>query len=183
MNGGPPWIGRDKFDLETEVSAADAPGAKSLSYRQRADTLQPLLEEWCRLKVHRETTEFPVYNLVIAKGSPKLTPSKNGKMTRLSSVKNEISAQAVTLDQFAHSLLWTPICDRFVEDQTGLTGPYDFTLTWRSDPLDGSGAVSSAEDLPPLFDAIREQSGLKVVDSKSRLEVIVIDHIERPSQN
>jgi uncharacterized protein (TIGR03435 family) len=56
-------------------------------------------------------------------------------------------------------------------------------LKWRSEPLDDSGAVQAGDDLPPLFDAIREQLGLKIIDAKAPLEVIVIDHIERPSRN
>ncbi len=66
--------------------------------------------------------------------------------------------------------------DRFVIDNTGLTGEYDFTLEWASD------LTADSQD-PLIFTAIQEQLGLKLEPAKGPVEVIVIDHAERPSEN
>jgi bla regulator protein blaR1 len=181
---GPQWVEseNDRYAVEAKIDASRFAAMQTMTPEQQQEQVslmeQSLLAERFNLKVHFEIRgETPVYALTVAKGCPKLTPSKDGETTSLSARKDEIIGQAVTLDQFAHSPLWTPIGDRYVVDHTGLTGTYDFTLKWRSDPLDESG------DLPDLFNAIQEQLGLKVIDSKAPLEVIVIDHIERPSKN
>lgn len=181
---GPPWVEseNDRYAVEAKIDATRFAAMQTMTPEQQQEQVclmeQSLLAERFKLKVHFEIRgEAPVYALIVAKGGPKLVPSKDGETTSLSARKDEIIAQAVTLDQFAHSPLWTPIGDRYVVDQTGLKGTYDFTLKWRSDPLDESGA------LPDLFNAIQEQLGLKVIDAKAPLEVIVIDHIERPSRN
>ena len=155
-------------------------------HRQVALMEQSLLADRLNLKLHFEVRgEAAVYALVIAKGGPKLTAAKPGEETQiLSARRNELKGQAVTLDQFVHSPLWTPIGNHLVINQTGLAGAYDFTLKWREDPVaEGDAAAESSEDLPPLFNALREQLGLNLVDAKAPLEVIVIDHIERPSHN
>jgi bla regulator protein BlaR1 len=89
-----------------------------------------------------------------------------------------VTAKGVTLDEFVHSPLMRT-GKRLVADQTGLKGTYDFTLKWAPD-LAGQ---ESGADAPSLFTAIQEQLGLKLVPSKAPVEVIVIDHIERPSEN
>ncbi len=78
LTGGPAWIDRDKFDIEAKFNAAEFPDAKNMTFRQRADMLQPLLAERFHLKVHREIKTFVVYNLVIAKDGPKLEETKPG---------------------------------------------------------------------------------------------------------
>jgi bla regulator protein BlaR1 len=181
---GPKWVDSedDRYEVEAKIDAETFASMRKMTPEQQHEKValmeQSLLAERFNLKVHfEEQGEPPVYALVVAKGGPKLTASKNGEPGQLSFLNDELTAQAITISQFAQSPLWTPIGDRFVVDRTGLTGTYDFTLKWRSDPLDESG------DLPPLFDAIREQLGLKVVESQAPREVIVIDHIARPSKN
>jgi uncharacterized protein (TIGR03435 family) len=108
--------------------------------REQVDLMeQSLLADRFKLKVNFDTREMPVYALVIAKGGTKLTPSKDGESSKLFSLpdnhqQNEMTANAVTLDQFAHSPLWGG-GGRLVVDQTGLKGTYDFTLKWRSEQL------------------------------------------------
>jgi bla regulator protein BlaR1 len=181
---GPAWVESesDRYAVEAKIDASRFAAMQRLSPEQQQEQVclmeQSLLAERFNLKVHFEIRgETSVYALVVAKGGAKLTPSKDGEESSLSAHKDEIEARAVTLDQFAHSPLWTPIGDRYVVNQTGLTGTYDFTLKWRSDPLEESG------DLPDLFNALQEELGLKVIESKAPLEVIVIDHIDRPSKN
>jgi bla regulator protein blaR1 len=78
-----------------------------------------------------------------------------------------------------------------VVDATGLTGKYDFKLTWtpnRGDFASGSRAASPGEPASepegtPFLEAIKEQLGLKLKPGKAPLKVLIIDHVERPSGN
>jgi uncharacterized protein (TIGR03435 family) len=93
------------------------------------------------------------------------------------------------MDQIAHLL--TQQTGRTVVDNTGLKGNYDFTLHWTPDqsatPLSGPGASpdasTSSESGPSIFTAIQEQLGLKLESQKGSVEILVIDHVERPSEN
>jgi len=181
---GPKWVDSesDRYEIEAKIDDKLFAAMQTMTPEQQHEQValmeQSLLAERFNLKIHSEKRgETPVYALTVAKDGPRLTPSKDWETTQISFTRDKITAQAVTLDQFARSPLWTPIGDRLVVNKTGLTGTYDFTLNWRSDPLDESG------DLPPLFNAIQEQLGLKIIDAKAPLEVLVIDHIERPSKN
>jgi uncharacterized protein (TIGR03435 family) len=71
--------------------------------------------------------------------------------------------------------------DRPVVDETGLNGKYDFTLKWLRQ--DAPAAAEGDSNLSPLFTAIQEQLGLKVEPSKGEVEMMAIDHIERPEVN
>jgi uncharacterized protein (TIGR03435 family) len=125
----------------------------------------------------------------LLRGGPKLTPAKDSEFPKLSALGNglgsEITAKAVTLDAFVHSPLLGPATGgRLVVDQTGLKGTYDFTL--KSGPEQPAAPESRGENdasEPPMFTAIQQQLGLKLVPSKGPVEVIVIDHIEPPSAN
>jgi len=68
--------------------------------------------------------------------------------------------------------------DRTVLDKTGLIGKYDFTLRWA--PLETSGDASQA---PSIFTAMQEQLGLRLESGKGPIEILVIDHVEKPSEN
>ena len=152
--------------------------------REQVDLMeQSLLADRFKLKVHFETRELPVYALVVAKGGPKLTPAKDGERSNISSFHSEIAAKAVTLDDFATSSLWTPIGGRLVVDQTGLKGAYDFTLNWSQEQTAAEPGQDGAPALSPIFAVIEEQLGLKLVPTKAPVEVIVIDHIEKPTEN
>jgi bla regulator protein blaR1 len=143
---------------------------------------QSLLADRFKLKVHFETRDLPIYTLVIAKGGPKLAPAKEGEPTRLSALNGQLTATAVTIDQFAHSpFLFPATHGQQVIDQTGLKGAYDFTLSYS--PEQPATPDAPAETDPPMFTAIQQQLGLKLVPSKGPVEVIVIDHIEQPSAN
>jgi bla regulator protein blaR1 len=86
-----------------------------------------------------------------------------------------VTAAGVTMEKFAQSP-FMPVGGHPVVDQTGLKGRYDFTLKWAQE-----GGGDSQE--PGLFTAIQEQLGLKLVPAKAPVEVIVVDHVEKPSEN
>ncbi len=130
---------------------------------------------------------MPVYALVVAKGGAKSNPAKTEQLSRISTLGNqqgsEMTAIGVTLEQFAQSPLLTGAAGGGpIVDQTGLKAAFDFTLKWTPDSLLAL-AAKEAGDAPSLFTAIREQLGLQLVASRAPVEVIVVDHIDRPSAN
>lgn len=101
----------------------------------------------------------------------------------------EMTVKAMTIDAFVRAIATFPeLGGRAVVDQTNLAGTYDFTLDWSPEELttaspgsDGATSPGPDSDAPPLFTAIQQQLGLKLVPSKGPAQVLVIDHIEKPS--
>lgn len=189
--GASDWLRSDQYEIQAKIEDSLYAAMQKMTpaqQREQVDLMeQSLLAERFKLKVHFETREMPVFALVVAKDGPKLAPAKEGEFSKLSSFPGthqemELTASAVTLDQFAHSPLWGG-GGRLVVNQTGLKGTYNFTLKWRPDQLASDTGQQSDSDAPSLFTAIQEQLGLKLVSTKAPVEVIVIDHIERPSAN
>jgi uncharacterized protein (TIGR03435 family) len=177
--GGPSWLDRDTYDIVAKPEARVAGG------KQNLQMVQTLLADRFQLKFHRETRELPVYLLVVAKSGPRLHEAENplhgiaGRPRSIESKGADMQALAATL---ARRLGYTVI------DKTGLTGSYDFTLTF--DPNAGLAMSPGGESLPAaesgdpsIFTALQEQLGLKLESSKGPVEVIVIDRAEKPSEN
>ena len=187
--GGPDWLRQDiQYEIQAKIEDSLFAAMQKMApaqQREQVDLMeQSLLAERFKLRVHFETREMPVYDLVVAKGGPKLTPAKEGVPTKLGMVNNEQGAEmvatSVTLDQLVHAPFFKP-GGREVVDQTGLKGAYDFTLKSGAEQISTSQTGQEGGDVPSLFTAIQEQLGLKLIPSKSQVEVIVIDHIEKPS--
>jgi uncharacterized protein (TIGR03435 family) len=200
ISGGPNWIASDRFDIVAK--AEDGSNSKV------PEMLQTLLEDRFKLIVHRETKEMPIYALVVAKGGPKLhesegecppqppgplpTPTR-GKMATppcgsMFFAPNQLSGVRVLLSQVTQSLGRT--LDRTVIDKTGLNGKYDIKLEWTPDQSQvqfGSGgplpAPPSDSSGPSIYTALQEQLGLKLESQKGPVEVLIIDHVEQPSEN
>jgi uncharacterized protein (TIGR03435 family) len=169
----------DRYDIEATVEHAVSPD-------EMRRMLQELLIDRFKLHAHRETREVAVYALVIAKGRPKLHPSEK----RDSNASPRIPSRAggtepqighlvfnnESMSDFAWALSRTTgIGDRIVVDQTGLTGNYDFELTF--------GRDNAATSEPSVFSALQEQLGLRLEPNKAAVEFLVIDHVEKPSDN
>jgi uncharacterized protein (TIGR03435 family) len=188
--GAPDWLKSEaeaeRYDVQAKIEDSLYEAMQKMPPSQQREQValmeQSLLADRFKLKVHFETREMPVYALVVAKDGPKLTSAKDGEPHKLfildSEQGSEVTARGVTLDEFVHSPLMRT-GKRLVVDQTGLKGTYDFTLKWAPD-LAGQ---ESGTDTPSVFTAIQEQLRLKLVPTKGPIEVIVIDHIERPSEN
>lgn len=189
--GLPGWADSLRFDINAKVTDPDLKTLRSLSREQRMAMLVPILTNRFHLKVHIEVKTLPVYELVVAKGGPKLTPSAvppdaadpdhpgSGNME----VHNtDMRATGVTLSDLVGNLAF-PL-DRTVIDKTGLTGRYDFRLQWTADNVATGAADNGATDAPPnLFTAIQEQLGLKLQTAKGPVPTLVIDHVEQPTKN
>jgi len=191
--GAPGWVNSERYDIQAKESDTTAeelrklPPAKAME--EQSLLLQSLLAERFGLKVSHQTKELPVYALVVAKGGPKFQEAKPdykgpdlpwgpGQFT----LRNSPMATLVAI--------MSNQMHRMVVDQTGLKGNYDLTVQWRKDqnmlgmprasgpdaaPLDSSG--------PSFSTALQEQLGLKLESTKAPVDVIVIDHIEKPSEN
>jgi uncharacterized protein (TIGR03435 family) len=173
--GGPAWAATDKYDLQAEQDGQGLP-----STQQWKGMVQKLLADRFKLTFHPDRREIPVYVLTAAKNGPKLTKSQgdpNGLPGLLVRPTGELDLSNGTTASLAE-LLQRSVLDRPVVDQTGLAGKYDITLKWT--PAD---AQPGADAPPDLYTAIQEQLGLKLVATKALDEVLVIDHVERPSEN
>lgn len=177
----PDWTRSERWTLEVKTTVPT-------NYQQKFQLLQPLLAERFQLKIHHETRTMPVYSLAVAKGGPKLrTPDPNERGYMM--FGNQIIGRKYDITMLARNLegeLNVPVVDK-----TGLTGIYDLDLKWTPDPARPDfGDVHNPAELPApdpnrpgIFTAIREQLGLELKAEKRPVDVIVIDHIERPSPN
>ena len=187
ITGGPGWLETDKYDV---TGQPDAPGLPN--QMQLRTMVQKLLADRFKLAFHRDKKELSVYALVVDNKGPTLTKSEgdpNGLPSLLFRGLGALPARNATMADLA-GVMQAAVLDRPVVDQTGLTGRYDFTLTWTPDETQ---FVSMGIRVPPptadssappgLFAAIQEQLGLKFESAKAPVDVIVVDHVERPSDN
>ena len=188
IEGGPAWMRTKPFDLDARSDlAADEQLAKMPTTEARArkrSMLQALLADRFALKVHDETRTMPVYDLVVAKGGPKFQLSKKDGTTINNTGNNGNSTMKVqgsdhTLRLLAEQLGRT--VGRVVVDETGLDGRFDLTLKWSSDDLVSFGPDGPSG--PSLFTALEEQLGLKLEPDKGPVTILVVDHLELPSEN
>ena len=200
----PGWVKSGQFDIEVKVDPAEAPKLKSLSMDERWAMMLPVLQERFGLKFHREMRQVEVYTLVVAKGGPKLkefkieTMDQNGQpsqtMMRFSGNDMVLASRfGATTESIARML--SQQIGSTVLDKTGLTGKYEFELHWAADRnmggafAPGTGNASGGQEAapennaPPLFTAVQEQLGLKLVSQKEPVEVVVIDQIQQPTPN
>jgi uncharacterized protein (TIGR03435 family) len=188
ISGGPSWLDSDRFDIVGKPDTAGAPDMAQLKMM-----LQRLLADRLRLTLHREKKELPVYALTVAKGGPKLvedTANPNGLPTFLGRGGPQgRKIQNATMADFATDLKGSAGVG-IVVDQTGLgTKRYDIVLKWTpfASPTNGATDVPLAADdvdaPPDIFAAVQQQLGLKLVPTKAPVDVILIDHVEKPSEN
>jgi uncharacterized protein (TIGR03435 family) len=184
--GGPSWIETEKFDI---TGQPDAPGRPNVS--QFKIMVQKLLADRFQLAFHRDKKELSAYALTVAKSGSKLTKSEaGGNLPSLGFPKlGLLPARNANMEEFAQ-LLQGSVLDRPVVDQTGIAGRFDFTLTWTPDPTQFTGLgvtvppPSDDPTAPPdLFTAIVQQLGLRLEATKAQVGVVVIDKLEKPSEN
>jgi uncharacterized protein (TIGR03435 family) len=148
--------------------------------------LQTMLADRFKLVLQCEMKRIPVYVLTVAKGGPKLTPSKDDEKPALN-VSGSPAAQgsdrvligSKASMEFAFLLGLPGVTDRPVLDYTGLTGEFTFQVKFAPIGNSAFGNTSS----PSVFTALQEQLGLKLEATEAPLEVLVIDHGEKPSEN
>jgi uncharacterized protein (TIGR03435 family) len=200
----PEWLASEHYDVEAKMDPAVADALQKLNPEDRKPKrllmLRALLIDRLKLKIHHETKELPVYSLVITKNGPKLQKTNRDPATPDvpvgrggPSVTTEEGNGPVTL-RVLHcasgdlASVLVPYVGRTVIDETGLTAVYDFTLQFTPDdfsagPSRSAGLSATELSAPSIFNAVQEQLGLKLESGKGPVDVIVIDHVERPSGN
>jgi bla regulator protein blaR1 len=213
ISGGPSWLKSDHYDIEAKMDSATADALHKLSEDQsrleRQRMLQALLADRFKLTIHRETRELPIYALVIAKNGPKIQEAKPGDTYPngikgpdgragagmiFMSGRGSVTGQGIPISDLVRFL--SRQLGRKVEDKTGLTGKYDLTLQWTPDESQGAmfkgpspEPQGSASPPPPdatgpsIFTVLEEKLGLKLESQKGPVEILVIDHAEKPSEN
>jgi bla regulator protein blaR1 len=191
MNGGPPWLHSAFYEIN-----ARAEGNPSVEM-MFGPMMQELLEDRFQLKMHRQKIEGPVYFLTIARGGQKLHPFTEGSCTPYSTfpppplqpgqkyceriiggIPPAVEAQGATLDEFSKTLRM--LVDRPVIDKTGITGRFDIRVEFSRE---GTEPASDPTGPPSIFTALQEQLGLRLESGKGPVDTLVIDHIQRPSEN
>jgi uncharacterized protein (TIGR03435 family) len=204
LSGGPTWINTERFDIiakppESEPGPADlrlSDEERKVFQRQMRSRIRRLLAERFQLTVHKESKEMPAYTLVVARNGHKMKASEDqaAGQQHMRMGRGQLNAVGFPIEEFAKSL--SNMTGRPIVDRTGLKGRFDFTLEWTPDPgapMGPGGAIGpppGAPQPPPadpsgpsLFTAIQEQLGLRLESTKSTVEVLVIDKIEKPSAN
>jgi uncharacterized protein (TIGR03435 family) len=196
--GAPDWLkGGESYDVVAKVDEADLADWQKPELKQtmlRA-MLQAMLIERCKVVVHHENKEVPVYNLVVAKGGPKFKQAEmvdpaelklkhpgGGRMTGGGVAvqgPNGTQFYGISMAMLGQTVL-SSVAGRPVVDKTGLAGRYDLALP--SSALPPQPGASPADD-ESIFTTLPEALGLRLEPAKGQLEMLVIDHVERPTEN
>jgi uncharacterized protein (TIGR03435 family) len=201
ISGAPGWTESTTYDIEAKEDAPVAAALQKLPSDQRSAQiglmLQAVLADRFHLKAARVDKELPIYALVIAKGGFRLKdadpnnpyvgglkgPDGIPKAGIMMTMQGQLIGQGVPISRLATNLSYQ--LGRSVVDKTGLTGNYDFTLKWTPDqaPAVSSAGTEANSSEPSMFTALEEQLGLKLESTKGPVETLVIEHLERPSEN
>jgi uncharacterized protein (TIGR03435 family) len=190
ISGGAPWTDADRYDI-----LASTPGEAQPNLDEQMAMLRRLLTDRFQLTFHRESKELPVFAITVAKAGSKLKPSAAppGTLPELinviypeekGGVHVMLPARNATIVQFA-AMMQRTVLDRSVVDQTGLPGTYDFDLEWTPDENQFGGSLprSVESTKPSLFVAMQEQLGLRLEATRGPVQSLVIDRVERPSED
>ena len=174
ISGGPDWLDSDRFEIT-------AKGEQSVGDHDLMVMLQTLLAERFKLVLHREAKPIEAYVLDVGKNGPKLE-SGNGGDSKTNNGSGDISAINATMDRFAEIL--SRQTDLPVINHTGLDGVFNVRLHWIPENAKLTAAPDSiSTEGPSIFTAVQEQLGLRLRAGKVSVNVLVIDHAERPTEN
>jgi uncharacterized protein (TIGR03435 family) len=187
MVNAPEWFD-EKYDID---GVPDVEGQPDI--QQMRILIRDALVERFGLKFHNEQRELSVYALTVAKGGPKMTVTEDKPSTPGNFIFRGLGRLMVTnstMKDFCHGMQ-EAVMDKPVVDQTGLTDRYDFNLNWTPDQSQfaAMGAhvpppnIDDPNAPPNLYTALQEQLGLKLESTKANADVMVIDHIDKPSAN
>lgn len=197
--GAPSWVASDRWDV-TAVAGADATSDEIQSM------MQAMLAERFRLAVHYETRERETYALVLARADGQLGPDIRRSTLDCDGIRaarlagrpvdaplpangappcgmmaggGRLAIGGQPIESLARSL--SGAAGRYVVDRTGLAGNYELTLRYAGQVV--NGAERPAEEFPSIFTALQEQLGLKLESSRAELRILVVDRIERPTED
>jgi len=195
IEGAPDWLHRDTYDIDARISDADR-AAWSDPKNQPAmlqQMLQTMLADRFKLAVHRQMKENPVYQLVVAKGGVKFAEAKADEPRPAGptlpgggaigpGAGGAMHMYNLTMQMLAAVL--SERTDRPVIDKTGLAGHYSLDI---HEPqrmaAPSAGTSSPEEDAMPAMADVLKAVGLELKPAKEPVEFLVIDHVERPTEN
>jgi len=196
--GMPDWLTQERYDVYARIAHSDAEAWRD-PVRQKEmlrAMMQTLLAERCNLVVHREIKDKPIYALVVGKNGPKLKASEPDAVEAIRAkhpdavtipggsgffFRGQRSIDIYGATTGTLTLLLSGPAGRPIVDKTGLTGKYDMHLDMgQPGPTAADG---SADPGASIFSVVQEQLGLKLESQKDQVEVLVIDHVERPTEN
>jgi uncharacterized protein (TIGR03435 family) len=186
--GAPDWVDSDRYDIE-------AKGPGTAGHKEMMLMVQSLLADRFAMQAHFETREMPGYTLTVARGGPKMSLISPEDCVPFDSTKPNAGAapnvcgsslcckdgwHATHISMPAVARLLSTLMQGPVVDRTGIKGTFDVRLQWSNDltPQD-----NPADALPSIYAALRETLGLELKSGRGPAEVLVIDHIERPTGN
>jgi uncharacterized protein (TIGR03435 family) len=196
----PQWVGVERYTIQAKVDHATTEKWKSLTHRQLLTEIKPavqmLLVQRCKLALHNTTEERPIWALVVGKQKPKLANADPNKAHPARSMgiaeggvmvangyddTQTLSFFGAPMESLAEVL--TRSSSRLVFDKTGLSGKYDFVLAKHEtgSPAENTGSAALDPALPTNWDV--EALGLKLKSATGPTQILVVDHIERPSEN
>jgi uncharacterized protein (TIGR03435 family) len=201
----PGWLNSEKYDLDAKMDSATADAMNKLTGDQRTQQrklmLQALLIDRIVLKTHPGMKDLQAYSLLIGKNGAKLheSQSTDPSVANSTGMNVQVSGQSMTIS--GQGIPMAPLLtmlsqelNRPVLDKTGLTGTYNFSLQFTMESAQfqsgGGGAPGGQSAMPApdaggvsIFTALQEQLGLKLESGKGPVDVLVIDHVERPTGN
>jgi uncharacterized protein (TIGR03435 family) len=200
FEGVPSWLGEEHYDITTKAAAPFSPPT------QWQDMLRTLLEERFRLRIHHSSRDVPGFALVLSRADGALGRSLRRAEATCAKLRARPDLRQIVSDPCgapgnrlilgtlsAHGLELSQLIgivrDELgspVRDETGLTGAFDWDLKWtppaaRTQPLVRKLFPATDPDGPALGTALEEQLGLRLEARRTSLDVIVVDHVERPS--
>jgi uncharacterized protein (TIGR03435 family) len=195
LAGEPEWFKSTTYDVDAKVDQSVVDEMHKLSEDQRnlvnQHMLQQFLADYFKVTLHQESRDLPVYELLVAEGGTKLQKAEKHGFMQMG--LGELSSQGTPLALLTAQL--SQRLGRTVVDKTGLDGDYAFKLHWAPDaeeqariraaglPPELTKPGQPAASGPPLLTALEDQLGLKLQPHTERVQVLVIDHVEQPSQN
>jgi len=182
--GAPGWLASARYDIVGKIRTDLVPPTPAELYSKGPLFLQSLLENRFKLRVHHESRQLQRYRLVRSRNDGALGPrlrrsavdcfaTPDDARCKLEYLTGHLIFNGFTIARFADDLAGN--LDRVVVDDTGLTGPFDIDVEWSPD--------QSASDKPSIFTALQEQLGLKLESERGPVDVVVIDHVERPAED
>lgn len=187
--GAPDWIDKDRYDIDAVPDVEGAPNPAQVRMM-----IQKLLADRFQLKFHHDKKELSAFTLSVTKSGSKLTPTEiKGPLPGLGFGPGQggisLRMRNGTIGDLT-GFMQTLVLDRPVVDHTGLTDRYDLVVTFTPDDTQFNGhppqmpkATDDAEPAPSLFEAFQQQLGLKLVAEKTQVDVVFIDHVDKPSAN
>lgn len=181
VTGGPNWTDSYRFNIDAKIDESEPElRGKEGQARLRA-MLESLLTDRFDFQFHRETKILPVYNLVVSRNGFKLTPVKDTGSHSTNSNNGRLTATCIAMPELA--IFLTGLVERPVLDATGISGVFDFKLEWSREESVVKTADGNEPAGPSIFTALQEQLGLKLESGKSPVEIVVVDHAEKPTEN